>query len=125
MESRTRPSDPVGAEGAAALVRAGAAALIDDLPSRRWFGGKARAVASVTPVDHAPVPGTRGVLAIFRIEFADPPVATYCIPLLAATAPGEGPGDALDDAAFCAALVEQMRAGSTLAGRRGVFRFRA
>jgi len=107
-------------------VREGAAALAEDLPSRRWFGGKSRTVIAVAPVDHAAVPGTRGVLAIFRIEFTDPPAASYCIPLLAAARPGrEPPGDALDDPAFCAALVDHMRAGSALGGRAGTFRFRA
>src|SRR5262249_52040286 len=36
-----------------------------------------------------------------------------------------GPADALDDPRFCAALLGQIRANGTLAGRRGQFRFRA
>jgi len=121
MASKTEPSDTGPAPGA--LVEAAAAGLVRELPSRRWFGAKGRTIAAVTPVDYAAVPGTSGVLAIFRVEFATPPAETYCIPLFAR--PDRGAvDDAMDDPAFCAALVEQIRAGGTLAGRHGRFRFR-
>ncbi|HYB43291.1 MAG TPA: DUF5752 family protein, partial [Candidatus Methylomirabilis sp.] len=121
--SESAPAGP----GDAALVEAAASALRAELPSRRWFGAKARAISAVTPLDYAAVPSTRGLLAIFRVDFADPPAENYCVPLLAgpdAAARGDDIADAMDDPGFCAALVEQIRAGGSLAGRRGEFRFR-
>jgi trehalose synthase-fused probable maltokinase len=107
-----------------ALVEA-AATLGRELPSRRWFGDKARAITSVTAVDHAALPGTGGALALFRVVFATGPPATYCVPM-AGLAGGESAGaDALDDPAFGAALVEQIRRGEPLAGHHGRFRFSA
>ena len=110
-----------------ALVEAAAAALARELPSRRWFGDKARAVARVTAVDHAALPGTGGVLALLRVDFTTGPAATYSVPMadLAGREPGGAVADALDDPAFGVALVEQIRLGATLPGRRGRFRFRA
>ncbi len=102
--------------------------LVGELSSRRWFGAKARAIAGVTPLDYAAVPATGGVLALFRVDFTEPPPETYCIPVLPQTSagpPGWVVADALDDPTFCAALVEQIRAGSVLAGRHGDFHFRA
>ena len=130
MASKTGPSEtaPPAAPGPDALVRAAAARLVGELSSRRWFGAKARAIAGVTPLDYAAVPATEGVLALFRVDFTAPPSETYCIPLLPQTSagpPGWTVADALDDPAFCAALVEQIRAGGVLAGRHGRFHFRA
>ena len=129
MGSRTGPSEttpPVGS-GPDALVRAAAAGLVRELSSRRWFGAKARTIAGVTPLDYAAVPATGGVLAIFRVDFTAPPPETYCIPLLAqeGPSPAGGVADAMDDPAFCSALVERIRAGGALAGRHGRFGFRA
>ena len=130
MGSRTGPSEgtaPVG-PGPENLVRAAAASLTRDLSSERWFAAKARPIAGVTPLDYAAVPATGGVLAIFRIDFNAGPPETYCIPLLARpTENREGwvAADALDDPAFCAALVEQIQTGGALPGRRGRFHFRA
>src|SRR5262245_55423704 len=126
MASRP-PSSRTGARpsAAAGLVAAASAALAGDLPSRRWFGDKARAIAGVVPLDHAALPGTAGVVALFRVEFAEGPPETYCVPVM--PAPGDGAdrphADALDDPAFCAALAEQIRLGAVLKGRHGRFRF--
>ena len=128
MASKTEPSEvrPPTGPSPESLVHSAAATLARDLASQRWFGAKTRVIAGVTPLDYVAVAGTRGVLAIFRVDFAEGPPETYSIPLLAATpAPGGGITDALDDPAFCAALVEQMRAGGSLAGREGNFQFRA
>ncbi|MBI1728346.1 MAG: phosphotransferase [Candidatus Rokubacteria bacterium] len=100
---------------------------MSDLPVRRWFGDKARAISGITPVDHAGLSGTGGVLALLRVDFATGPAETYCVPIIGA-ADLSRPGaiaDALDDPAFCTALVEHIRLGSTLPGRSGCFRFRA
>jgi trehalose synthase-fused probable maltokinase len=110
-----------------ALVTAAAAQLVRELGSRRWFGAKTRTIAGVTPVDYASVPATAGVLALFRVDFAEPPAETYCVPLLAQPAAGKTGwtvSDAVDDPGFCGALVEQLAAGATLAARHGQFRFR-
>ena len=128
MESKARPSRQASRRpGPAALVEAAASALARDLPSRRWFGDKARAIAGVTPLDHAALPSTGGVLALFRVDFAAGTPETYCI-LLADAAGRRRAGvfaDALEDPLFCAGLVEQIRAGAALPGRRGRFRFKA
>src|SRR5438876_2376466 len=114
MASKTGPSEaaPPAAPGPDALVRAAAARLVGELSSRRWFGAKARAIAAVTPLDYTAVPATGGVLALFRVDFTAGPPETYCIPLLAQAIPGATAWiatDAMDDPAFCAALVEQIR----------------
>ena len=128
MASRTGPSEGVSPTGPDALIQDAAARLVGDLSSRRWFGAKTRAVARVTPLDFATVTPDGDVLAIFRVDFADGSHETYCIPLRArasAESPESSVPDALDDPAFCAALVEQIRAGSALGGRHGRFQFRA
>jgi trehalose synthase-fused probable maltokinase len=105
------------------LTTRAAAALRDDLRSRRWFGAKNRQVARVTPVDEAAVPGTTGRLALFDVDFADQGQARYCIPVAAPAAGQEPYVDALTDPAFCVALVEAIRKGGTLGGAHGAFRF--
>ena len=78
MESKARPSRR-GPLTPGALVKAAAVVLARDLPSRRWFGDKARAISGIRPVDHAGLPGTGGVLALFRVDFATGPHETYCV----------------------------------------------
>jgi trehalose synthase-fused probable maltokinase len=56
------------------------------------------------------------------VEFTTGAPEIYCIPLLSRA--GE-PADALDDPAFCVALVEHIRGGAALAARRGAFMFSA
>jgi trehalose synthase-fused probable maltokinase len=126
MESKARPSRR-GPQTPGALVKAAAVVLARDLPSRRWFGDKARAISGIRPVDHAGLPGTGGVLALFRVDFATGPHETYCVPIAGvADRRRAGPiADALDDPAFCTALVEQIRLGGALPGRHGRFRFNA
>ncbi len=127
MASKTGPSEGVPPTGPDAVIRDAAARLVDDLSSRRWFGAKTRTVARVTPLDYAAVTPAGDVLATFRVEFAGGPPETYCIPVRAQGAEPHDPSvwDALDDAAFCSALVEQIRVGGVLHGRYGSFHFRA
>jgi trehalose synthase-fused probable maltokinase len=120
----TPPAEPAREPTTDALVAAAASALPGELPGRRWFGAKTRAIAGVTALDHAAVPGTPGVLALFRVDFAEGEPATYSVPLLPG-AGGAGATDALADGGFALALVEHMRAGTALRGRAGEFRFRA
>src|SRR5262249_37793615 len=108
-----------------ALLTAAARALPDWLPRQRWFGAKARAIRDVMLVDSAPLPGTAGVLALFRVGFATGDPETYFVPLRRDRRPGgEGTvADALDDPDFCIALVEQIRRGGGQSGTSGTFRF--
>lgn len=117
--ARRPADDPVRVE---ALLAAAAAALPAVLPAQRWFGGKARWVSRVSPVDAAAVPGTEGVLAIFEVAYADGGVEQYAMPVL----PGPEARtfrDAMDDPTFCLALFGCIREGATVAGRHGAFRF--
>jgi trehalose synthase-fused probable maltokinase len=121
MESKGRSSR----RALDALVTASAAALAGELPSRRWFGDKSRLIASTSLVDHAAVPGTAGVLALVRVDFTTGSPVTYCVPMadLDRRVREDTVADALADPAFGLALVEQIRRGETLPGRRGRFRF--
>jgi trehalose synthase-fused probable maltokinase len=111
-----------GAPAAGPATSRAAAALHDALGSQRWFAGKNRSVIQVTPVDEAAVPGTTGVLALFDVLFEDQGLDRYCIPV-SAPATGQEPfADATADPGFCLALLEAIRTGATLAGRRGAFR---
>ncbi|MEA2239296.1 MAG: maltose alpha-D-glucosyltransferase / alpha-amylase [Thermoanaerobaculia bacterium] len=49
--------------------------------SRRWFGGKARTIASLQLQETVPLPDDRGVLAFVHIEYADGEPETYIVPL--------------------------------------------
>jgi trehalose synthase-fused probable maltokinase len=103
------------------LVARAPAGLLAFLPAQRWFRSKVRTLVGATPLDHASLPGTAGILALFDVAFADGGRETYLVPVV----PDGGQGgfrDAMDDPAFCAALVEQIRLGARLPGRRGTFR---
>ncbi len=104
------------------LADRAADSLRDALSGQRWFAGKNRSVAEVTTVDAAAVPGTPGALALFDVVFADQGRERYCIPVAPAVAGQEPFVDAMSDPAFCLALLEAVRSGATLAGRRGAFR---
>jgi trehalose synthase-fused probable maltokinase len=114
-----------------------AAQLPDYLPKQRWFGGKARKIASVEVVDTIPVPVKSGNAYIFiaRVHYADGADEFYAIPLASAEAAGfEGlnvPGsdggstrltDGLKNAAFMTALVELIEKGTAIAGQNGELR---
>src|SRR5262249_57550786 len=115
MASTARLSE-TGEPRDGALLTAAARALPDWLPRQRWFGAKARAIRDVMLVDSAPLPGTAGVLALFRVAFATGDPETYFVPLRRDRHPGgEGTvADALDDPDCCTALVEQIRRGGRL-----------
>jgi trehalose synthase-fused probable maltokinase len=123
MASKGRPSS--GPADATAALAAAATALPTYLPRQRWFGAKARSVSAAAPVDHVAIPGTRAILALFRLEIPGSAPETYLVPLLTdrrhrAATPVV---DALDDPAFSTELVELARAGAALPGRLGTFRF--
>ena len=114
-----------------------AAQLPGYLPKQRWFGGKARKIASVEVVDTLPIPLKSGNAYIFvaRVRYADGPDEFYSIPLASAEAAGtEGlnvPGsdggattliDGLKNAAFMTALAELIERGTAIGGQNGELR---
>ena len=120
---RTRRA-PGGTPDPAELAARAAAALLVELPTRRWFGGKARRIATVVSQDEAAVPGSAGILALFDVGYADGGRETYAAPVLPDTG-AAGVRDAMEDPAFCGALLEQFRLGASLPSRAGLFRFAA
>jgi maltose alpha-D-glucosyltransferase/alpha-amylase len=68
------------------------------------------------------VPGSDGILALFVVAYTDGAAETYFVPVRPA-AEGSAFSDATDEPRFGAALVAQIRAGASLRGRQGTFRF--
>jgi trehalose synthase-fused probable maltokinase len=114
-----------------------AAQLPDYLPKQRWFGGKARKIASVDVVDTLPIPVKSGNAYIFvaSVHYADGAAEFYSIPLASAEATnGEGLkapstdggsttlADGLKNAAFMTALAELIEKGTAIAGQSGELR---
>ena len=62
--------------------------LVDYIPGRRWFAGKARRIKSATIADLVGVPGADGnsYLAFVSISYADGDPDTYLLPLAQASA---------------------------------------
>ncbi|MFB3816452.1 MAG: DUF5752 family protein [Candidatus Methylomirabilales bacterium] len=103
------------------LAERAAAGLAEFLPSRRWFGGKGRAIRAVKLRDaSAVVPGTRGVLALFHLAYDDGVEEQYLVPVVPANG---GWADAMETPDFALALVEAIRRGERLPGRHGAFHF--
>ena len=124
---RRVPDGPAPAQApeparAQALTARVAEALPGVLGGRRWFGSKNREVTAVIPADHAPVPGTSGLLALFDVVFGDQGRERYCIPVAAPGAGQEPFVDAMVEPGFCLALLEAIRSGAVLAGVHGEFR---
>jgi len=104
------------------LAERAAAGLTAFLPSRRLFGGKGRSLRGARLRDvSAPVPGTNGVLALFFVAYDDGTEEQYLVPIL--PGPDGGWEDAMERPEFPLALVEAIRRGERLAGRRGTFHF--
>ena len=97
MGSKTPPSD-----GLAAWIA-----------GQRWFASKRRRIVDVRVDDRVPV-GDAG-LAVVRVTLDDGGAERYLLAL------GRGPGvhDALDDPAFCRALLGVLAAGGRTRGERG------
>src|SRR5579863_9228411 len=111
--------------------------LPEYLPKQRWFGGKARKIASADVVDTLPIPVQSGNAYIFiaRVHYADGADEFYAIPLAQAEATGtEGMSvrgsdgssvtltDGLKNAAFATALAELIEKGTVIAGENGELR---
>lgn len=125
MASKPPRSRAKGTRAAAPGPAGAGRALARALPGQRWFGSKSRRITAVTAVDYVEVPGSAGTLALFRVDFETGGPETYLVALAGGVRRAGEVADALDDPTFCAALVEQMRAGGTLEGQRGRFRFDA
>ena len=115
-----------------------AAQLPEYLLKQRWFGGKARKIASVEVVDSLAIPVASGNAYLFVavVRYADGGAdESYSIPLLRSEGAGaEGlkvPGpdggsmmlaDGLKNAAFLTALAELIETGTAIAGENGELR---
>src|ERR671918_747252 len=97
--------------------------LKDQLPGRRWFGGKGRALRGARVVDESVVedgPPTL-VWALIEVEFEDGERNIYHMPLLI---DGDGPPrDAFEDVERLRGLGELMAHGHTVKGEAGAFHF--
>lgn len=100
--------------------------LREQLPHKRWFGGKGRAVAALELIDAAvlddpPAGGEKLVETLVRVRFAEGASQLYHLPLL--VAPDGAARDALDDASRLGLLGRLMAHGQTLHGEHGTFHF--
>jgi trehalose synthase-fused probable maltokinase len=126
-----------GKKMASTLQTALEAQLPDYLLKQRWFGGKARKIASVEVVDTLPIPVSGGNAFIFvaSVHYADGADEFYAIPLARSEGAGaEGlkvPGpdggsimlaDGLKNVAFLTALAELIEKGSAVGGEKGELR---
>src|SRR5580698_8647739 len=141
-ESNLYPSDReanmaeigAGMKMASTLQTALTSQLPDYLLKQRWFGGKARKVASVEVVDTLPIPVSGGNAFIFiaSVHYADGADEFYAIPLVRSEGAGaEGlkvPGpdggsmmlaDGLKSPAFLTALAELIEKETAIAGEKG------
>jgi trehalose synthase-fused probable maltokinase len=126
-----------GKKMASTLQTALAEQLPEYLLKQRWFGGKARKIASVDVVDTLPIPASGGNAYIFvaAVHYDDGADEFYAIPLVRSEGAGvEGlkvPGpsggsmmlaDGLKNAAFLTALAELIEKGTAIAGESGELR---
>lgn len=100
MASRTPPSDVLAAW----------------LASRRWFATKTRRIATVAVDDVIPL--ATGALVIARVTLDDGALDRYAL-ALGGQADGAAVADALDDPAFCRALLDLVTRGGRADGAAG------
>jgi trehalose synthase-fused probable maltokinase len=86
------------------------------LPRQRWFAAKTRRLTTVVVIDTIALAGS--TLAIVEIGLDDGRRDRYAVPL-GAEAGAALVGDALDDAAYCRALLDLIARGGTLRGEHG------
>ena len=121
------------------------AALQGWLPSRRWFGGKAKAIKTVNLLDVMPVPmeGGKAFFTFVQVEYVQYESETYTLPLACALGEKADPVcrdwpplvaarvsikksgengviyDAIADKDFCRAVLEMISSRRTLQGTQG------
>ncbi|HEV8584770.1 MAG TPA: phosphotransferase [Methylomirabilota bacterium] len=86
------------------------------LVTQRWFAGKARRIRGVAVQDRLRV--GPGILSVVAVGFDDAPAGDVDRYLVTLTS-SERAEDALDDPAFCRALLDVARRGETVRGERG------
>jgi maltose alpha-D-glucosyltransferase/alpha-amylase len=86
------------------------------LPRQRWFAHKTRRITRVRVVDAVPLAGA--CIVILEVGLDDATAHGYAAPLR----PGSTVVDALDDPAFCRALLTLMAGGGTAEGTGGTLR---
>src|SRR5215475_9911654 len=126
-----------GKKMASTLQAALAEQLPDYLLRQRWFGGKARQIASVDVVDKLSIPagGANAYIFVAVVHYADGADEFYAIPLVRSESAGtEGlkvPGpdggsmmlaDGLKNTGFLTALAELIEKGTAVAGEKGELR---
>jgi len=97
--------------------------LMDQLPERRWFGGKGRSLRAARVVDETVVEDGPPALvfALVEVEFEDGERNVYHMPLLVES---DGtPRDAFDDVERLGGIGELMAHGHTVKGEDGAFHF--
>ena len=105
------------------MVNIDTRALIDLLPSQRWFGVGGRSIDSVDVRDHAVLDeGEESlVIALLDVHFTDGLDSTYQMPLLVRS---DGAArDALEEVGRLKVFGRALAHGETLKGERGAFRF--
>jgi predicted trehalose synthase len=86
------------------------------LATQRWFAGKARRIAATRVADRVRVgPGTLYVVLVSFVDAVSEEPDRYLLALL----PEPGVRDALDEPAFCRALLELALHGGEVRGERG------
>jgi maltokinase len=95
------------------VLRPSAETLAGWVARQRWFAGKTRRIASVALEDGVPLGGA--TIWIARVALDDGSAERYALPLRAAATPD----DALDDPAFCRALLAAALEAARVAGARG------
>ncbi len=93
-------------------------ALAAWIAGRRWFATKTRRIAGVAIEDTVALGGAS--LALARVTLDDGAEDRYALPL--SEWDGREVADALDDPAFCRALLDLTARGGAVAGGRGVLR---
>ena len=81
---------------------------------QRWFGSKSRRIVSVSVEDRVPL--AHGEVTVVGVRLDDGTVDRYAVPLGA----GAEVVDALDDGAFCHALLELVADGGRAPGKGGM-----
>ena len=104
-------------------MRLDVSALLESLPSARWFGGKGLPLKEIEILDHGVIEDGPPalVLSIVRVSFADSsPDQLYHLPLLVEDGIAR---DALDDLERLGVLGDLMAHGTSIKGHEGVFQF--
>src|SRR6185437_14698529 len=96
------------------------------LMSRRWFGGKARAIRSTEVTDAVPIraDAADAVVLFVRVSYVDATAESYVLPLPSAgvAAPDAPLSDAFENSAFLAAVWLTLARDSVFTGTHGAIR---